>query len=85
MQPQAELSVTNAASRSGEGPGFRRDNGLLSVSEAATYLGVCRKTIYRHLKSGSLGFARVGSKLIRIREEDLLAFLNSATPGASSN
>ncbi len=48
---------------------------LLSVEQAATYLGVNRLTVRRRIASGDIPAYRLGPRLIRIRPEDLDALL----------
>jgi excisionase family DNA binding protein len=47
---------------------------VLSVSEVAAQLGVCRDTVYRLIQRGELPAARVGS-LLRVRRPGLEAYL----------
>nr|WP_238555696.1 helix-turn-helix domain-containing protein [Gordonia amicalis] len=44
---------------------------MLSLSQAATLLGVSTRTIRRWIAAGELPAARIGPKLLRIRVEDL--------------
>ena len=50
-------------------PGMARP--LLTVAEAATYLGFHRNTIYKNIKQGLLPFIVTGHRSIRIRVSDL--------------
>jgi excisionase family DNA binding protein len=54
-----------------------RDDGraLLDPHGAATYLGVCRETVYRIIDAGHLRAFKVG-KAWRIRPSDLDAYLD---------
>lgn len=45
---------------------------FLSISEAARVLGVCRPTIYRYIKCGSLTPVRKSEGVVRISREQLL-------------
>lgn len=45
---------------------------FLSISEAARLLGVCRPTIYKYMKSGSLTPVRKSEGVVRISREQLL-------------
>jgi excisionase family DNA binding protein len=47
---------------------------LLTIKETMSELKVCRATLYKHLKSGSLISYRVG-RLVRITRGDLLDFI----------
>lgn len=49
---------------------------LYSTSEAAKVLGVSIRTIYRYVDSGRLKAKRLGTKTIKIAEEDLKRFIN---------
>ena len=55
---------------------------LLTVTQAAEYIGFHRNTVYRLLKQGSLPFTVVGTRSIRIRVSDLDKWLEhrSYTP-----
>lgn len=48
---------------------------LVSITEAADYLGVSTKTVRRYLAAGRFEALRAGPKLIRIRQDDLDAML----------
>ncbi len=54
----------------------------MSTAEAAEYLGVTLRTVYRFIDSGSLPAYKFG-RVIRVKEEDVLAFVESVriTPG----
>ncbi len=47
---------------------------LLSVMDAAEYLGVCTRTVHRLIEAGALPKTKVGRQ-IRIMEADLSAYL----------
>ena len=47
---------------------------LLSVWEVAEHLGVCTRTVRRHIAAGALPTVRIG-RMIRIAESDLSAYL----------
>ena len=49
---------------------------LLSVKQAAAYLGVCQNTIRNLRKRGELESTRVGPRLVRFRQEQLDAALS---------
>jgi excisionase family DNA binding protein len=55
----------------------------LSTAEAARRIGVTARTIYSFINDGSLPGYRLG-RVIRIREADLAAFIESCriTPGS---
>ena len=53
------------------------DKAWLSTSEAAQRLGVTRRTIYRLIDLGDLPAYKLG-RVIRIREEDMQAFMEAA-------
>jgi excisionase family DNA binding protein len=48
---------------------------FLSVSEAATLLGVSRVTVWRWIKSGRLSPSRLGHRTVRIQRDDILRLL----------
>lgn len=50
---------------------------MLDVGTVAQRLGVCKMTVYRLIKAGSLEAAKVG-KLYRIEEKDLQTYLRKA-------
>jgi excisionase family DNA binding protein len=43
----------------------------ISIPQAAEVLGVCDKTIRRHIAAGHLRAYRCGKRLIRVRVEDI--------------
>lgn len=47
----------------------------LSPKQAAERLGVCRKTIWRHIKAGNLKAYHISAKTIRIDPKDLEEFV----------
>jgi excisionase family DNA binding protein len=55
---------------------------LLTVRETAAQLGVCMATVYRLCDSGVLPHLRIVQS-IRIRPEDLAAFIAGASPSGS--
>jgi excisionase family DNA binding protein len=50
---------------------------VYSVNEAAKLLGVNRVTISRLISKGELPASRLGHRTVRIKHEDLIAFLKS--------
>lgn len=48
---------------------------FMSSREAAEYLGVSRRSLYRYTVDGSLVSYRVGPKILRYRRADLDAFV----------
>ncbi|MEZ5142639.1 MAG: helix-turn-helix domain-containing protein [Acidimicrobiales bacterium] len=52
---------------------------FLTVAEVAQIMRVSTMTVYRLIKAGELASVRVG-KSYRIREDDVDAYLPSATP-----
>ena len=48
-----------------------RDKPILTITEAATYIGVTRPTLYGYLKRGELKAIRLGYKFL-LKKEDLL-------------
>jgi excisionase family DNA binding protein len=56
---------------------------MLSPNQLAKLLGVCKGTAYRWLAEGRIPHLRIGSTL-RIRREDLDAFLSSCQRGSLS-
>jgi excisionase family DNA binding protein len=55
--------------------GANSSASLLSVKQAASYLGVCPNTILNLRKRGELESIRVGPRLVRFRREQLDAVL----------
>ena len=47
----------------------------LSIAQASQALGVCDKTIRRHIAAGRLRAYRCGNKLIRVRVDDIEALM----------
>lgn len=47
----------------------------LSLLQAAEVMGVCDKTVRRHIAAGRLRAYRCGKKLIRVRLEDVEALM----------
>jgi len=43
----------------------------LSIPQAAEIMGVCDKTVRRHIAAGRLRAYRCGKRLIRVRIEDI--------------
>lgn len=57
---------------------------FISLAEAADMLGVTEKTIRRYIASGDLQAARLGRRVIRIREDHVAGLLQpipTAGPG----
>lgn len=52
---------------------------LLMIPEAAEFLRVTERTVYRHLASGALPSVQFGRSR-RIRREDLEAFIGTRAP-----
>lgn len=50
---------------------------LITLKEAADRLGVCRKTVYRRIKDGSLPVVKLSTRNFRIATADLEAFIES--------
>jgi len=57
---------------------------LMTISECAEALRCSRQTIYRWLRQGRLPFQALGPKSIRIREQDLKAFVEHTYSESSS-
>jgi excisionase family DNA binding protein len=55
----------------------------ISIPQAAEVLGVCDKTIRRHIAAGRLRAYRCGKRLIRVRVEDIEKLLREI-PSAGS-
>lgn len=51
------------------------DDRLWPVNQAADLLSVTTKTLYRHMRDGTVGSVRVGPRLLRIPHTELVAFL----------
>jgi excisionase family DNA binding protein len=52
---------------------------LLTVNQAAAFLGLHPKTLYQWVQSRRIPFVQLGSRNIRFRREDLIAFVESQT------
>jgi hypothetical protein len=48
---------------------------IYTVQEAADYLGVSTKTIYKWIAEGSLKAHKIGKRMLRIDELDLYNFI----------
>lgn len=53
---------------------------LLDVEDAARYLGVARKTLYKWVEGGQVPFIRIG-RLVRFRRVDLEAWVDGQARG----
>ena len=51
-----------------------RDKPILTITEAATYIGVTRPTLYGYLKRGELKASRLGYKFL-LKKEDIDNFI----------
>ena len=47
------------------------------MEQAAEYLGVSLKTIYRWIESGDFPASQIGKRIYRIFEDDLIEFIKS--------
>ena len=56
----------------------------MSTAEAADYLGVRTRTLYRFIDDGSLAAYRFG-RVIRLKRSDVLSFVESCRIGSSSD
>lgn len=55
----------------------------ISITQAADVMGVCDKTVRRHIAAGRLRAYRCGKRLIRVRVEDI-EYLMREIPSARS-
>ena len=56
---------------------------LWSVHDVADLMNVTTKTVYRHIRDQTLGAVRVGPRLMRVPQGELVAFLGARrTQGA---
>lgn len=55
-------------------PAPANDLPMLTVAEAAHSLGLCTRTLRRHIRSGALPASRIGDRALRIHRDDLEAF-----------
>lgn len=60
-------------------PSEHRAKLLLTVTEAAAQLGVCRTVMYRLIQTGEVPSVRIG-RLRRIRPEDLVEYTANLPP-----
>ena len=51
---------------------------LYTVEEAAHYLGVSNKTVYKWIGEGKLKASRLGKRMLRIESFDLMNFIQPA-------
>jgi len=51
---------------------------LYTVEEAANYLGVSNKTVYKYIDQGLLKASRLGPRMLRIESFDLINFIKPA-------
>lgn len=52
---------------------------MYSPKEVSEKLGVCRKTVLRRIKDGSIPSIKIGTRDIRIKESDVLKYLEPDT------
>jgi excisionase family DNA binding protein len=57
----------------------------LTTKEAAAYLKVTRRTLYRWMEEGRLRFYELASGRRRVRKEDLDALLTPGEPGSTAD
>jgi excisionase family DNA binding protein len=57
----------------------------LTTKEAAAYLKVTRRTLYRWMEEGRLRFYELASGRRRVRKEDLDALLTPGEPGGAAD
>lgn len=62
------------------------DDGWLSADDAAQFLGIGVRTLYRFIDQGELPAYRIG-RVIRLREQDVLAYIDASRikPGELAN
>jgi excisionase family DNA binding protein len=58
--------------------------GLLSVRDAAAYLGVARQTLFNWINKGRITYTKLGSRVL-FRCQDLEKFINSRTIPAKND
>ena len=60
------------------------DNELLSVTQAAEYLGMARQSLYRLLKAEALPYVDLGGRTWRVRRKDLEEFVQERMRGGAN-
>ena len=48
-------------------PALKR--GTMTSEEAAAYIGICCKTLYGHVRTETIPYLRIGSKLVFLKDE----------------
>ena len=64
-------------SRQQHTPATDRPEPLLTIEDAAEYLGLSTKTIRRRIAMREIPFVNLGPRVIRFRREDLEAYVES--------
>lgn len=64
--------------------GMAATGSLLSLQAAAEELGVCVRTVRRHISRGELPAYRVGPRLLRVNREDLEAVMSPVPSGGGT-
>jgi len=57
---------------------------LLTIKEVADYLKVDYESVRRYYKSGQLPVVKIANKWVRIKESDLIKFIDERTTGYTS-
>ena len=57
---------------------YKKMQELYTVEEAANYLGVSNKTVYKYIDQGLLKASRLGPRMLRIESFDLINFIKPA-------
>ena len=55
------------------------DDGLLTISQTASYLQVSDKTVRRLINNNQLAASKVGERVWRVRESDIVKYLSANT------
>jgi len=56
---------------------------LLSINDVIAEIGVCRTTVFRLFKDGSLKTIKIGRRTL-VRPDDLRSFIENAAQGRTS-
>jgi len=63
---------------------LHEQKSLLSIDEAASYLGITTSTLYKHTSAGNIAHFKPNGKLILFKKEDLNAWVDARRIPANS-
>ncbi len=63
----------------GSPPDLSNVSTFLTVLQAAAYLGISKRTLYRLIEDGRIGYLKVSERGLRLRPEHLEHYLSANT------